>query len=230
MKHLTAFLALILLTMSVVTVLAQEMHTGDQAAYSIELPSNWRSISEPDAVHEHAEFVNGDRMDGYLQIRKEIVDAGTTPSDLAQRDQDQKLRYIPGFVEGKQEPFSGRLNGVTASYEFTKAGKPMMGRIYYLQADNQLTAFARMTGGRFYQPRFQGELREIFRDIGSDIRNQYSIAYHPTNPKLDGTYRKLKVELIGPDGSPLKIRDQKGKDVKYQIMAREGYTAKHTVE
>ena len=100
----------------------------------------------------------------------------------------------------------------------------------YLQADNQLNAFARMTGGRFYQPRFQGELPEIFRDIGSDIRNQYSIAYHPTNPKLDGTYRKLKVELIGPDGSPLKIRDQKGKDVKYQIMAREGYTAKHTVE
>ena len=36
--------------------------------------------------------------------------------------------------------------------------------------------------------------------------------------------------VIGPDGSPLKVRDQKGKDVKYQILARDGYTAKHTVE
>jgi VWFA-related protein len=100
----------------------------------------------------------------------------------------------------------------------------------YLQADNEMQTFARLTGGRFYQPRFQAEFHEIFRDIGSDIRNQYSLAYRPTNPKLDGTYRKLKIELVGPDGSPLKVRDQKGKDVKYQIIAREGYTAKHTVE
>jgi VWFA-related protein len=100
----------------------------------------------------------------------------------------------------------------------------------YLQGDNEMQTFARMTGGRFYQPRFQGELPEIFRDIAGDIRNQYSLAYHPTNPKLDGTYRKLKVEIIGPDGSQLKVRDQKGKDVKYLIIAREGYTAKHTVE
>ncbi|MGA8150679.1 MAG: VWA domain-containing protein [Terriglobales bacterium] len=102
--------------------------------------------------------------------------------------------------------------------------------IDYLQADNELQTFARLTGGRLYQPRFQAEYPEIFHDIAGDIRNQYQIAYHPTNPKLDGTYRKLKVEVVAPDGGPLKIRDQKGKDVKYQIIAREGYTAKHTVE
>jgi VWFA-related protein len=100
----------------------------------------------------------------------------------------------------------------------------------WLQADNQMNTFAHMTGGRAYFPRFDGELPEIFHDIGSDIRNQYSIAYHPTNPKLDGTYRKLKVELVAPDGGPLKVRDQKGKDVKVQIYARDGYTAKHQVE
>jgi len=72
---------------------------------------------------------------------------------------------------------------------------------------------------------------EIMKDISSDIRNQYSLAYHPTNPKLDGSYRKLKVELVAADGSgPLKVKDQKGKDVKFQIWAREGYTAKHQVE
>ncbi len=100
----------------------------------------------------------------------------------------------------------------------------------WLQAQNQLNTFARLTGGRAYFPRFEGELPEIFNSIGADIRNEYSISYRPTNTKLDGTYRKLKVEVVGPDGKPLKVRDQKGKDVKYQVIAREGYTAKHQVE
>jgi VWFA-related protein len=103
-------------------------------------------------------------------------------------------------------------------------------RMDYYQADNEMQTFARLTGGRFYQPRFEAEYPEIFHDIAGDIRNQYQIAYHPSNPKLDGSYRKLKVEVVAPDGGPLKVRDQKGKDVKYQIIAREGYTAKHTVE
>jgi VWFA-related protein len=100
----------------------------------------------------------------------------------------------------------------------------------WLQADNQMNTFAKMTGGRAYFPRFEGELPEIFHDIAADLRNEYNIAYRPTNAKLDGTYRKLKVQVVGPDGSPLKVKDQKGKDVKYEVIAREGYTAKHQVE
>jgi VWFA-related protein len=109
------------------------------------------------------------------------------------------------------------------------AGIPV-NQMDYLQADNEMKTFARMTGGRFYQPRFQAEYPEIFHDIAGDIRHQYSIAYHPSNPKLDGSYRKLKVEVMAADGGPLKVHDQKGKDVKYEINAREGYTAKHTVD
>lgn len=105
-----------------------------------------------------------------------------------------------------------------------------MNMMDYLQADNQMATFARMTGGRWYKPRFAGELPEMFRDVAANIRNQYVLAYHPTNPKLDGSYRKLKVEVVAPDGGPLKVKDQKGKDLKYTVMAREGYTAKHEVE
>jgi VWFA-related protein len=100
----------------------------------------------------------------------------------------------------------------------------------YLQGDNEMRTFASMTGGRAYFPRFQGELPEMFGDISSDIRNQYSLTYHPTNTKLDGSYRKLKVEVVAPDGGPLKVKDQKGKDVKIEVVARDGYTAKHTVD
>ena len=105
-----------------------------------------------------------------------------------------------------------------------------MSSIDYLQADNELKNFAAMTGGRAFFPRFEAEFNEIFQDIGEDIRKQYSLSYHPTNNKLDGTYRKLKVQVVGPDGGPLKVKDQKGKDVKIEVVARDGYTAKHTVD
>ncbi len=105
-----------------------------------------------------------------------------------------------------------------------------MANLTFLQADNQMNTFAKMTGGRWYHPRLEGELRDIFTDIGQNIRNQYLITYKPSNSKQDGTFRKLKVELQGPDGGPLTIKDQKGKTLKPTIIAREGYTAKHEVE
>ena len=100
----------------------------------------------------------------------------------------------------------------------------------YLQADNQLKTFAKLTGGKAYFPRFEAEMPEIFNDVAATVRNQYSLAYHPTNTKLDGSFRKLQVKLVAPDGEPLKIVDQKGKEVKVSIIARDGYRAAHTVE
>ena len=161
-----AFLLFILLAGTCATASAQEVYTSSQLAYTLELPSDtWRIISEPDAAHEHAEFINGDRLEGYLQIRKEIVDANTTPSDLAHRDRDQKFRFHPGFVEGKEEKFSGRLNGVTVSYEFIKTGKPMMGRIYYLQADNRTIYALRFTGLRDKLARIRNQTDLIARSF-----------------------------------------------------------------
>jgi VWFA-related protein len=100
----------------------------------------------------------------------------------------------------------------------------------YLQADNEMRNFAAMTGGRAYFPRFEAEYGEDFRDIGNDIRNQYSLTYRPSNDKLDGTYRKLKVQVVAPDGNPLKVKDQKGKEQKIEVVSRDGYTAKHSVD
>jgi VWFA-related protein len=105
-----------------------------------------------------------------------------------------------------------------------------VGQMDYLQADNEMRTFAAMTGGRAYFPRFQAEYGEDFQAIGNDIRHQYTISYSPTNSKLDGTYRKLKVQVVAPDGGPLKVKDQKGKDVKVDVVARDGYTAKHSVD
>jgi hypothetical protein len=148
MRRLTIFLALAsIFTFASVMATAQQTFTSDAAGYTLELPSErWRVIQEPDSLHEHAEFIYGDRNDGYLRIRKEVVEAGTTASDISQRDQD--LKFQTGYVEGKEEKFAGRLNGVTFAYEYTAGGKAMAGRLYYLQADNRTIYALRFTGLR----------------------------------------------------------------------------------
>jgi hypothetical protein len=166
MRHPFALFVLILIAGVCSTATAQQTYTNDKVDYTLELPSAmWRATSEPDAAHEHSEFVYGERLEGYLQIRKEVVDAGTAPSDLARRDLDQKLRFLPGFVEGKEDPLKGRLNGVTVSYEFIKTGKPMMGRIYYLQADNRTIYALRFTGLRDKLARIRNQTDLIARSF-----------------------------------------------------------------
>jgi len=100
----------------------------------------------------------------------------------------------------------------------------------FLQYDNAMKTFAKLTGGKAYFPIFTGQFPEVFNDIGDKVRNQYSISYHPTNRKTDESFRKIKVELVDDKGAPLKMKDQKGKDVKYTLVHREGYKAKPEVE
>lgn len=166
MKHLMAFVVFTLIMGSFGVAVSQQVYKSNADGYSLELPSTeWRAISEGDGEREHAEFVYGDRLQGFLQIRKEAVEAGTKPSDLARRDLDQKLRFLPGFVEGKQESFSGRLEGVTVSYEFIRTGKPMMGRIYYLQADNRTIYALRFSGLRDKLARIRNQTDLIARSF-----------------------------------------------------------------
>jgi VWFA-related protein len=172
-----------------------------------------------------------DRIDR-IEGKKYIILVTTGVDTFSKLTLDQILKKIKSTKDVTIYPISV---GFTAReycevHHCRTRGMIPVSNMDYLQADNEVKTFAQLTGGRAYFPRFQGELPEIFHDIAADIRNQYSISYHPTNAKLDGTYRKLKVELQAPDGGPLKVHDQKGKEVKYIVYAREGYTAKHTVD
>ena len=107
----------------------------------------------------------------------------------------------------------------------TRSNMGALREMDYLQAENQLKTFAKETGGYAWFPRFEGEMPEIFRAAAAFLRNQYSISYSPSNRARDGKFRKVKIELVAPDGSPLLVTDQKGKKQKYVVYAREGYNA-----
>ena len=94
-----------------------------------------------------------------------------------------------------------------------------------LQARNALETMAKYSGGQAYFPRFEGELPGIFEQVNGQLRTQYGLGFVPTNPARDGKFHKLKVDLVDDQGNPLRIVNQKGKVVKYRIVARDGYYA-----
>jgi len=101
----------------------------------------------------------------------------------------------------------------------------------FLQADNEMRTFSKETGGLSFFPRFVAEYPAVFRQIEQALRDQYMISYHPTNTAKDGKFRRIKVELVNPaTNEPLRITNEKGKAVKYQIIAKAGYKAPRAVD
>ncbi len=91
--------------------------------------------------------------------------------------------------------------------------------ITWLMADNRLRSVAELTGGDSYFPRFPGELPSIFKNISNSLRNQYSLAYASSNPKRDGKFRKIRVEVkadVNHDGKPILLK----------VQTRQGYLAR----
>jgi VWFA-related protein len=109
-------------------------------------------------------------------------------------------------------------------------GMPREG-INTMQAENMLRTFSKETGGQPYFPRFLGEFPQIYQAISQSLRSRYSLAYSSTNQAKDGSFRKIKVELVNPaTNEPLRVTDEKGKPIKYSVVAKAGYKAPREVE
>jgi VWFA-related protein len=175
-----------------------------------------------DALYETLDRLT--RVDG----RKDIVLISSGRDTFSKINLDQilaKIKATPnvtiysigtGQFAREMADGMGRMGGIT--------------RMDYLQADNQMKTFAQMTGGQAFFPMFQGALPDVFKQINQQMRSEYIVTYKPTNMALDGTYRKLHVELVDEEGHPLRMADEKGRPLKYSIIARDGYTARRAVE
>jgi Ca-activated chloride channel family protein len=140
------------------------------------------------------------------QTRKKIQQAGVPV-------------YAIGIMQAMREYYDAR--GMMGSIQ----------RLDFLQADNQMRTFAKESGGQSYFPRFFGEFPNIYRGIHQALRNQYALTYQSTNLNKDGKFRKITVQLVNPaTNEPLRIVDEKGKPMKYSIVAKNGYNAPREVE
>ena len=84
-------------------------------------------------------------------------------------------------------------------------------KLHLTEGDQILKDLAEETGGRAFFPYHVDDLDQSFQDIGDELRNQYSIAYNPTNYVPNGKYHKVKIEVLNHNG--------------YEVRARRGYFA-----
>lgn len=85
-------------------------------------------------------------------------------------------------------------------------------KTHLTEGDQILQNLADETGGRAFYPYHVDDLDQSFQDIGDELRNQYSIAYIPTNYVLDGRYHRIRIDVPNHKG--------------YQVQARRGYFAR----
>ncbi len=70
-----------------------------------------------------------------------------------------------------------------------------------------LSQISEQTGGKAFAATNDSNLPSIATRIGIELRNQYVLAYSPSNQERNGKYRKIEVKLKQPDGlPPLKAR------------------------
>jgi hypothetical protein len=141
-------------------------YTDADEGYALELPSpSWEVIQRRGGVRRHARFVyRGTGDECRLRVRRELVDRGVTPAALAD-DEESELRFLPGYVENRLEPFAGRLRGAMLAYEYSKGGRQMAGRTYYLQADGRTIYILRFNGPRKLLADLRGETDSIARSF-----------------------------------------------------------------
>lgn len=127
--------------------------------YTFTVPDNrWKVINQPSATSPNVEMVFVDRTEGHFEVRKLSTPATMTMADII-REEEQKLRFMQGFVAGREERFGGKLSGSAFNFEFVRSGRAMSGRFYFLRS-----------GDTTYLLRFTG-----FKDSIRSIRNQTDV-------------------------------------------------------
>jgi Ca-activated chloride channel family protein len=81
--------------------------------------------------------------------------------------------------------------------------------------EGNLKKIAERTGGRAFFPQDDTQLRAAFAQIQQELRTQYLIAYTPTDKTRDGSWRRIRIELVNK-----KLRDD-----KIKLTYRDGYFA-----
>ena len=118
-----------------------------------------------------------------------------------------------GEDQGSQEKLEGAIEAAQRAnclvYVILIADRAFYGRGIYTMGytgDAVMTKLAEQTGGRMIDVGNNGKkLEAAFDGIEQELRTEYVASYTPTNTKLDGTYRKLDLNVKG-DGLKAQVR------------------------
>lgn len=130
--------------------------------YSFDIPDpKWKQTVKPTEANPSVEYVFVDRNDGHFAVRKTTAAPNALMTDII-REEEQKLRFMRGFVAGKEERFAGKLDGSVFNFEFVERGRPKSGRFYFLRSGSTVYIL-RFTG-------FTDKLRSVQHHADSIAR------------------------------------------------------------
>jgi Ca-activated chloride channel homolog len=136
-----------------------------------------------------------------------------TADEVMRETKNETRRAIILLSDGQDNNSSKRLN------EAVEMALKVDSVVYsigigddYVQGVNQATLrqIADRTGGRAFFPRDERDLQRAFEQIQNELRSQYLLAYEPTNPKKDGSYRRIQIEISNPTLQNIKLTHRQG--------------------
>jgi hypothetical protein len=126
-----------------------EVFEDPEGKYSLTLPAGWHAVTSRDGLgRPQVDIIYNVRENGLLKIRRIAVEAGAKAMDVAKREEEQSLRFQPGYAKGSVENFAASVNAALVVYDFTSGGKPMIGRNYYLLVNETTIYLMRFSGSR----------------------------------------------------------------------------------
>lgn len=139
------FSAVIGLFLAISAFAQTETFSDANVDYSFDLPNaTWKMTAKPSQTSPNVEYVFGDRSGGHLEVRKISAKADELMSDVI-AGEEEKLKFLQGYVAGKEENFAGSLKGTVFNFEFVRSGRNMSGRFYFLKVNPTTVYVLRFT-------------------------------------------------------------------------------------
>lgn len=101
----------------------------------------------------------------------------------------------------KRAELDSLMGGTDASVRFNqiRINNLKLGLEVLDRSEEQLEQIAEATGGRLYKPLSFGALDATYAEVAEELRNQYALYYLPLNKARDGSFRRVKIEMVNPD-------------------------------
>jgi Ca-activated chloride channel homolog len=152
-------------------------------------------IATADYAQEKANTKDGRRRRKALVVISDGLEKNSSVKEKEVLDaikEDEVQIYLVGFLDEEEE------------------GKSFFGKSPAKKAKELLQRLADDSGGRAFFPKEVSEMSAIAAQIAKDLRTQYVVSYYPTNDKLDGTFRSVKVSVNPKGGRKMIARTRNG--------------------
>ena len=119
-------------------------------------------------------------------------------------DTSSLISYDDVMELAKQSGISIYTISLRSKYDLIRAAS--RGTHYFSQSDFGMKALAQETGARAFFPSDISELSGVYSSIAEELATQYALGYTSKNPRVDGTYRRVIVQVMAKPGVRTRTR------------------------